>query len=238
VISLLSADANAASHLRGLVACHGQRTEHGEASGQPESGRRLPQVRNLGASSCVLNGMKPTLRLTAERRQGDAEFADFVASAQRRLLHAGWLLTHDEHRAEELAQDALVRTYAAWHRVRRDDAFSYARRALLNANVDGWRRRRQEQLTDDVPELRLPTRFEDVVADRGHLVEALQRLTVRERRVVVSRYYLDLSEEAVAAELGISVGTVKSTTSRALAKLRVQPTAPLIPSATPQRGER
>jgi RNA polymerase sigma-70 factor (sigma-E family) len=169
-------------------------------------------------------------------RQRDAEFAEFVASAQRRLLHAGWLLTHDEHRAEELAQDALVRTYAAWHRVRKDDAFSYARRALLNASVDGWRRHRREQLTNEVPERLMPTSFEDGVADRGHLVDALQRLSVRERRVVVSRYYLDLSEEAVAAELGISVGTVKSTTSRALAKLRVHHTAPLTPSATPQRG--
>jgi RNA polymerase sigma-70 factor (sigma-E family) len=173
-----------------------------------------------------------------ERRQRDAEFAEFVASAQHRLLHAGWLLTHDEHRAEELAQDAMVRTYAAWHRVRKDDAFSYARRALLNASVDGWRRRRQEQLTDEVPEVRLTASFEDGVADRDHLVEALQRLTLRERRVVVSRYYLDLSEEAVATELGITVGTVKSTASRALAKLRVQPASPLTPSAAPQRGER
>lgn len=182
--------------------------------------------------------MKPTLRSTADRRQGDAEFVDFVASAQRRLLHVGWLLTHDEHRAEELVQDALVRTYAAWHRVRKDDAFSYTRRALMNASVDGWRRRRREQLTSDVPELQLPASFEDGVADRGHLVDALQRLTARERRVVVSRYYLDLSEDAVATELGISVGTVKSTTSRALAKLRVQPAEPVVPSTTPHRGER
>lgn len=181
--------------------------------------------------------MKPTLRASADRRAGDAEFVDFVASAQRRLLHVGWLLTHDDHRAEELVQDALVRTYAAWHRVRHDDAFSYARRALMNASVDGWRRRRPEQLTSDVPELQLPGSFEDGVVDRGHLVDALQRLTNRERRVVVCRYYLDLSAESVATELGISVGTVKSTTSRALAKLRVEPAAP-VPSTTSPRGER
>jgi RNA polymerase sigma factor (sigma-70 family) len=89
-----------------------------------------------------------------------------------------------------------------------------------------------------VPEVRLTASFEDGVADRDHLVEALQRLTLRERRVVVSRYYLDLSEEAVATELGITVGTVKSTASRALAKLRVQPASPLTPSAAPQGGER
>jgi RNA polymerase sigma-70 factor (sigma-E family) len=183
--------------------------------------------------------MGRTPKPPAERGRGDAEFTEFVAAAQARLLHAAWLLTHDEHRAEELAQDALVRTYAAWHRVRRDDAFSYARRALLNASVDGWRRRRRELLTNDVPEVHLTTGFEDAIADRNHLVEALQRLTGRERRVVVSRYYLDLSEETVAAELGISVGTVKSTSSRALTKLRVQdnlPLAPLTPTA-PLPGE-
>ena len=181
-------------------------------------------------------GMNRLPRATADRRQRDAEFADFVVAAQHRLLRAAWLLTHDEHRAEELAQDALVRTYAAWHRVRTDDAFSYARRALLNASVDGWRRRRQEHLTDEVPEARLTTSFEEVIVDRDHLVEALQRLTLRERRVVVSRYYLDLSEDMVAAELEISVGTVKSTTSRALAKLRVR--TPMSEPDPAVRGER
>ena len=151
----------------------------------------------------------------------DEEFAAFAQASYGGLRHAGYLLTGDRHAAEDAAQAALVRTYAAWSRVRRDDAFSYARRVLVNYLTDRWRRRLREYPTDDLPEPSFSPDPADEVALRHWLTGALATLTVRERAVVVMRYLFDLPETAVARDLGISVGTVKSTSSRALAKLRV-----------------
>lgn len=154
--------------------------------------------------------------------RGDEEFAEFARTSYGGLIHAAYLLTGDRHTAEDAAQAALVRTYAAWSRVRRDDAFAYARRVLVNYVTDRWRRRLREYPTDELPEQAASADPADEVALRQWLSEALATLTVRERAVIVMRYLFDLSEAAVARDLGITVGTVKSTGSRALAKLRVR----------------
>jgi len=153
--------------------------------------------------------------------RGDEEFAEFAQASYGGLRHVGYLLTGDRHAAEDAAQTALVRTYAAWSRVRRDDAFTYARRVLVNYLTDRWRRRLREYPTDDLPEQPTGPDPADEVALRNWLTGALATLTVRERAVIVMRYLFDLPEAAVAGDLGITVGTVKSTSSRALAKLRV-----------------
>lgn len=118
-------------------------------------------------------------------------------------------------------QTALVRTYAAWGRVRTEDATAYARRVLVNAQTDWWRRKPwREQSVGELPVQALDdgTGRTD---DRDALVRALGALGRRERLVVVLRYYADLDIDTVADLLGITPGTVKSTASRALAKLRV-----------------
>jgi RNA polymerase sigma-70 factor (sigma-E family) len=153
--------------------------------------------------------------------RADEEFAEFARASYGGLRHAGYLLTGDRHAAEDAAQAALVRTYAAWSRVRRDDAFAYARRVLVNYLTDGWRRRLREYPAADLPEHPGGPDPADEVALRQWLAGALGTLTVRERAVVVMRYLFDLPEATVARDLGITVGTVKSTSSRALAKLRV-----------------
>jgi RNA polymerase sigma factor (sigma-70 family) len=113
----------------------------------------------------------------------------------------------------------LERTYAAWRRVRRDEAFRYARRVLVNANIDRLRRRRlRELLAEEAPDQPM-VEATGAVDDADLLVRLMGGLGARERRILVLRYY-DLTEGAVAAELGITVGTVKRTSSRALAKLR------------------
>lgn len=137
----------------------------------------------------------------------------------RQLQRTAWLLCGDSDRAEEMTQQALVRTYVAWPRARTNPA-AYARRVVANLRIDSWRRRGREVLVDpaDVPEAAGPV--DDRREDRDELERALRVLTPRQRRVVVLRHVLDLSEQEVAADLGISVGTVKSTSSKALAKLR------------------
>jgi RNA polymerase sigma-70 factor (sigma-E family) len=151
----------------------------------------------------------------------DAEFDEFAVTAWPRLRRIGFLLTGDHHVAEDLAQTALVRTYSSWRRVRRHDAAAYSRRVLINLNIDRVRRNRLTEV-GDVPLDVLPVAAAQATSDdRDQIVRLLADLTDRERRVVVLRHYCDLSEADVAHELGIAAGTVKSTLSRALSKLRV-----------------
>jgi RNA polymerase sigma-70 factor (sigma-E family) len=150
----------------------------------------------------------------------DDEFDEFAAAAWPRLRWTAYLLVGDRHLAEDLAQTALVRTYASWRRVRRDDAMAYARRVLVNVNIDRLRRRSTHEVPIGQAPPEVPGSTRDPVADRDALVRLLGGLTDAERKVVVLRYLYDLTEPMVAAELGVTVGTVKSTTSRALAKLR------------------
>jgi RNA polymerase sigma-70 factor (sigma-E family) len=160
--------------------------------------------------------------------RNDAEFVEFARSAFGRLVHAAYLITGNHHQAEDAAQTALVRTYASWSRVRDRDAYGYARTVLINHLVDSWRRPIREYATDDVPEQQYGDVADDV-ATRRWLLAVLAMLSPRERTIVVLRYYFDLPETQVAHELDISVGTVKSTTSRALEKLRTAgPGAPEI----------
>ncbi|WP_278236169.1 SigE family RNA polymerase sigma factor [Isoptericola sp. AK164] len=156
-----------------------------------------------------------------ERSSRDAEFTAFMAEAEPVLGRTAYLLTGNRHRAEELVQQALVRTYVAWPRARSRDPLAYARRVLANARIDTWRKHRREVLLapDDLPHGRHGG------ADGGHaerdlLVRALARLPEQRRRVVVLRYLVDLGEREVAEDLGISVGAVKSAASRGLAQLR------------------
>lgn len=159
------------------------------------------------------------------RHDTNEEFDSFASAAWPRLRWTAYLLVGDVHLAEDLAQTALVKTYASWRKVRREDAMAYSRRILVNANIDRLRRRRGvheqtlETYVDDGSHE--PTAMSASVDDRDAVVRLLATLAPQERRVVILRYVYDLSEPMVAVELGISVGTLKSTTSRALAKLRV-----------------
>ncbi|MGO4596621.1 SigE family RNA polymerase sigma factor [Terrabacter sp. 2RAF25] len=153
----------------------------------------------------------------------DADFSAFMEQAGPALLRTAWLLTGDHHRAQELAQASLVKTYVAWPRVREGEALAYARRILVNHRTDTWRSTRREVTTDAPPDTAAPPSRRDETAatdDRDQVVRLLRALPEQQRKVVVLRYYADLSEQATADALGISVGAVKSAGSRGLAALR------------------
>lgn len=151
----------------------------------------------------------------------DRDFDEFALSAWSRLRWSAFLLCGDHHLAEDLTQAALARTYARWRHVRRDDALAYTRKVLVNLNIDRVRRKRPVEAGDLLPDRPSTDRGPATTDDRDEVVRLLAGLTERERRVVVLRHYFDLSEAAVASELDMAPGTVKSTLSRALRKLRV-----------------
>ena len=149
-----------------------------------------------------------------------AEFDEFVVTRSSRLLRTAYLLTRDWALAEDLLQTALAKSWFAWSRLD-DDPEPYVRKILVNTYASWWRRRwRGETPTESLPESSHadPT---GQVDDRHELWQALGRLPRRQQAVVVLRYFEDLSEAQVADTLGISTGTVKSQTSKALARLRL-----------------
>ncbi|MCC2313600.1 SigE family RNA polymerase sigma factor [Cellulomonas sp. zg-B12] len=151
----------------------------------------------------------------------EREFAEFMLEATPALARTAWLLCGDEHRAEELVQQALMRTFVSWSTARERDPLAYTRRTLANLRIDTWRKHRREVLTplDGMPHVGVDSGA-DVRAERDRLIRALSTLTARQRRIVVLRHLVGLSEREVAEDLGVAVGTVKSTASRGLAELR------------------
>ncbi|GAA3695825.1 SigE family RNA polymerase sigma factor [Terrabacter ginsenosidimutans] len=171
---------------------------------------------------------RPLAVPTTGGRAVDREsFDDFVATRSTRLLRTAYLLTHDRALAEDLVQTSLAKAWFSWGRIEgRPEA--YVRRIMVNTYSSWWRRRwNGEEATADLPERGAGQGFrpgEDVrVDDRTDLWRALARLPRRQRAVVVLRFYEDLSEAETADIMQCSVGTVKSQASRALAKLRVDP---------------
>jgi RNA polymerase sigma-70 factor (sigma-E family) len=154
------------------------------------------------------------------KAERDVAFTAFVEQATPSLLRTAWLLTGDHHAAHDLVQAALVRTYVAWPRVRPETALAYARRILVNERTDRWRRHGAELTVAAPPEGTSTPGSE--TEDRDVVVRLLATLPEQQRKVVVLRYYADLSEQATADALNISVGSVKSAASRGLATLRTQ----------------
>jgi RNA polymerase sigma-70 factor (sigma-E family) len=154
------------------------------------------------------------------RDASEAGFTEFVQARSTALLRTAVLLAGgDRGHAEDLVQGVLERMYVRWDRIDGPPEV-YARRALTHAAVNRWRTRRRRPelplLTEDAAG-RDPAAAVDL---RDALVRALLTLPPRQRAVLVLRYLDDLPEEEVARALGCSVGTVKSQTSRGLARLR------------------
>jgi RNA polymerase sigma-70 factor (sigma-E family) len=137
------------------------------------------------------------------------------------LQRLALLLTGDPHAAQDLVQTTLAKLYLAWERLDdREHVDGYARRILLNEHRSAWRRpwRRREVTTERPPEAARPDHQYD--GARAAVWDFVATLPPRQRAVIVLRYYEDLTEPETAQVLGISVGTVKSQASRALAVLR------------------
>lgn len=171
------------------------------------------------------------------RSRAAREFEAFAAEHGPRLLRAAEHLSGDTHDAQDLLQNALTKVYVAWSSARRGDPYLFTRRVLVNCHTDSWRRRRwrEETVADPGDAAHAVADSSEWVANRDALARALTPLSPRERTIVVLRYLEDMSERDVAELLGVTVGTVKSTTSRALQKLRPQPAPDPIEESTDAR---
>ena len=147
----------------------------------------------------------------------ETAFNDFVVARAPALTRTAYLLTHDHQLAEDLVQTALFKAAKAWDRIEGEPE-PYVRRILYTENISRWRRRRVVET--------FPASY-DAPAAAGNdpdvqvaLERALAELTLRQRTVLVLRYYEDLTETETARVLGIGVGTVKSIHRQALGRLR------------------
>jgi RNA polymerase sigma-70 factor (sigma-E family) len=152
----------------------------------------------------------------------EASFAAVFNAHHRRAVQLAYLLVSDPHLAEDIVSEAFAKVYVRWRRGDVRDVGSYVRRAVANEANSRLRRRYLErrvagERSGDDRGVRL---VDEDAADRDAVWGAIQRLPAKQRTAVVLRYYEDLPEAAVAELLGCSVGTVKSNTSRGLARLQ------------------
>jgi RNA polymerase sigma-70 factor (sigma-E family) len=164
------------------------------------------------------------------------EFEDYVAARGQALLRLAYVLTGDQHTAEDLTQAALLDALRHWRRIcRASHPDAYIRRVMVNRNLARRRTRASSELVlDDVGPLSKVFAPDPAlaVADRDQVFRALAGLAPRARTVLVLRYYADLDDAAIADCLGLAPGTVRATASRALATLRACLSAPPLPEET------
>lgn len=165
-------------------------------------------------------------------------FAAVFNAHHRQAVRLAYLLVSDPDQAEDVVSEAFAKVYVRWRKGEIRDVGAYVRRAVANEANSRLRRRYLErrvasaQHGDD----RGVQLVDDAAADHDEVWQAIQRLPTKQRSAVVLRYYEDLSEAETAEILGISVGTVKSNTSRGLARLQELLDAPGAPGAGGSTG--
>lgn len=168
-------------------------------------------------------------------------FTEFVLARGPSLHRTAVLLTRNDASAQDLVQSALVKAWRSWDGIQTAHE-AYVRRIIVNEFATGWRRRwRGEQPSASLPHAASPDHG-DRVTEHEMLMAALVKLPARQRAIIVLRFFHDYTEARTAETLGVSVGTVKSQTARALATLRVSDSLaeplriPPSPSAATHRG--
>ncbi len=154
-------------------------------------------------------------------RRDAEEFTSFVLGTQPALRRTAYLMCGDWQLASDFVQEAYIRVYRHWPRLRGEaEARSYARKALVSAVIDAKRRRSSTEVpVDEIRDTEGPDAAERS-ADRELLTRCLAQVPGRQRACLVLRYYDDLGVADVASVLGISEGTVKSQTARGLDALQ------------------
>lgn len=148
----------------------------------------------------------------------DPAYAEFVLAHQDRLRRAAFLMCGDAGLAEDHLQDALIELAARWESVTHPQA--YLRRLIYRRSVSRWRRHRREVTVAALPEVGVDG--EDQWVDALLVRSLVRALPPRQRAALVLRYFEGLSEADTAEVMGVRVGTVKSLSHQAIARLRDQ----------------
>ena len=147
-------------------------------------------------------------------------FETWAASRQHALLRSTFLITGDLHRAEDLVQDALFKVALRWDRLRSGNPDAYIRTVIYRSNISWWRSRRESPV-ESVRDASACSDHDPDAQERPMMVrDALALLTVKQRAVLVLRYFDDLTEAQTAEVLGVTVGTVKKQAAVAQQRLR------------------
>ena len=149
-------------------------------------------------------------------------FEEYVLARGAALVRFARLLTGENHRAEDLAQDVLAKAYVNWRRVvRADNPDLYVRRMLINAHHSWWRRRSNREVSVAAPRDHRSTGDAAAeVTEREAMWQLVLTLPVRQRTVIVLRYYEDYDDATIAELMQCSRGTVRTQAKRALHKLQ------------------
>lgn len=165
--------------------------------------------------------MATAVVLESSVNRDTSSFADIFSAHHRDLLRLAWLLTGDEHLAEDVVADAFAKVYRPWRQGRVDNVGGYLRTAVVNRVNSGFRRRALErreasratvERTQDSPEAN--------AADRDEIWQALRQLPRGQRTAIVLRYWDDMTEAQAAEVMGVTVGTVKSQSAKGLSRIR------------------
>ncbi len=157
-------------------------------------------------------------------RSADHAVTELYGLHYKSLVRLSALLVRDVTTAEEVVQDAFVAMHGAWRRLRdTDKALSYLRQSVVNRSRSVLRHRAVIDKYAPKPTPDAPSAEQGAIAqlERSAVVAALRGLPDRQREALVLRYYADLSEQQIAAAMGISRGAVKSHTARAMSSLRI-----------------
>jgi RNA polymerase sigma-70 factor (sigma-E family) len=167
-------------------------------------------------------------------RSMEIDFRDFIAARSAALFRGALVLTGSRETAEDLVQETLERAWPRWRTIAvMNSPDAYVRRIMVNLANDRWRRfRRTVVYADDGDRAAAGDEYARVDS-RDQLVRALQALPMRMRTVVVLHYFHNLSDAEIAADLGISRGTVRSQLTRGMDRLRRQ--FPALSEPSPQQ---
>jgi RNA polymerase sigma-70 factor (sigma-E family) len=151
----------------------------------------------------------------------DQQLADYIGARWPALVRYATVVSGDAADGEELAQAVLVKVASRWWLIRdRDHLDAYVRTAIVRSHINQATRLRRRELRTAEPPSPIVADHTDATGRALDIRRALSALPPRQRAVLALRYLDDMTEAQTADVMGCSVGTVKSQTSKALAKLR------------------
>jgi len=192
--------------------------EHGSGPAEPQPERtRFMYVADPPLADTVLGSAQPPAA------EADRVLTAMYDAEYRSLVRMSAVMLGDVGSAEEVVQESFIAVHAAWRGLRdMDKAVHYLRRSVLNRSRSVLRHRAviDRHTPKHEPEMPSAEQAAFIRLERSAVVSALRTLPDRQREALVLKFYLDLSEEQVAAAMNISTGAVKSHTSRGKAALR------------------